>query len=58
MIDEEDFRPPQRPQRIDRICLGCDRAFVAEGRYNRLCPRCAHRAKLEIHCLPQKLRFR
>jgi hypothetical protein len=27
-------------QKIKRFCLKCDRPFIAEGRFNRLCSRC------------------
>ena len=26
--------------RIKRNCLKCDKSFIAEGRFNRICPRC------------------
>ena len=29
-----------RPERIERKCLKCDEKFMAEGRFNRICPRC------------------
>ncbi len=29
-----------RPKPIKRTCLKCDREFVAEGRFNRICVRC------------------
>lgn len=33
-------RSEMKPERIERICLKCDRAFMAEGRFNRICPLC------------------
>ena len=30
----------QTPESIKRRCLKCDRVFMAEGRFNRLCPGC------------------
>jgi len=30
-------------ERVERTCLGCDRPFVAEGRFNRLCTSCLRR---------------
>jgi len=26
-----------------RICLSCDRSFLSEGPWNRICPRCSER---------------
>jgi hypothetical protein len=28
------------PEAIERICLKCRKAFIAESRFNRLCDRC------------------
>ena len=31
----------QNPEeRIERLCLKCDRPFTAKGKYNRICKRC------------------
>ena len=30
----------QTPEPIKRVCLKCDRVFMAQGRFNRICPRC------------------
>jgi len=27
-------------EKVKRLCLRCDRKFMAEGRFNRLCPMC------------------
>ncbi len=29
-----------KPERIKRICLKCDREFLARGRFNRICRQC------------------
>jgi len=26
-----------------RVCLSCDRPFLSEGPWNRICPRCSER---------------
>ena len=31
------------PQVAARICLSCDRPFLSEGPWNRICPRCGER---------------
>ena len=31
---------PNKIERIPRKCLKCDREFIAEGRFNRICPQC------------------
>ena len=31
------------PQVAVRICLSCDRPFLSEGPWNRICPRCGER---------------
>jgi rRNA maturation protein Nop10 len=31
------------PQVAIRICLSCDRPFLSEGNWNRICPRCGER---------------
>jgi len=38
----ESIKKPEfpRPKPIKRTCLKCDREFVAEGRFNRICARC------------------
>jgi len=31
----------RRPKKkVKRICLRCDRYFISEGIYNRVCPKC------------------
>ena len=30
----------RRGKRIERLCLRCNKGFTADGRYNRICPRC------------------
>jgi len=30
----------EKPEKIKRLCLRCERVFMAEGRFNRLCPVC------------------
>ena len=30
----------RRLKRFKRTCLKCDRKFIAEGRFNRICGRC------------------
>ncbi|GCE90722.1 hypothetical protein MSKU15_2323 [Komagataeibacter diospyri] len=32
--------PMDRPDQVRRTCLNCDTAFVADGRFLRLCPDC------------------
>ena len=32
--------PLDRPDQVRRNCLNCDSAFVADGRFLRLCPEC------------------
>ena len=32
--------PMDRPDQVRRTCLNCDSAFVADGRFLRLCPEC------------------
>ncbi|GAN97303.1 helix-turn-helix domain-containing protein [Komagataeibacter europaeus] len=32
--------PMDRPDQVRRTCLNCDTAFVADGRFLRLCPEC------------------
>lgn len=36
------YQKPGRPrlERIKRTCLKCDRPFMADGRFNRICPLC------------------
>jgi hypothetical protein len=34
------FKPKRHIERIERRCLKCDRKFMAEGRFNRLCVKC------------------
>jgi len=31
----------RREPKIKRFCLKCGGAFMAEGRFNRLCPKCS-----------------
>jgi len=31
------------PEVATRICLSCDRAFLSEGPWNRICPHCSER---------------
>jgi len=31
---------PKPPEKIKRLCLKCDREFMASGRFNRICPLC------------------
>lgn len=35
-------RPRQILEKVQRNCLKCQRPFKADGRFNRLCIRCAH----------------
>jgi|GEM_PF-5359049 len=28
-------------EKMSRQCLRCDRSFIAKGRFNRICPKCA-----------------
>jgi len=30
----------ERFKQIRRVCLKCDREFLASGRFNRICPQC------------------
>jgi len=30
-----------RDKRIKRLCLKCDKEFIANGRFNRICPKCS-----------------
>lgn len=32
--------PIKKPEMIERKCLKCDKKFIAQGRFNRICPRC------------------
>jgi hypothetical protein len=46
-------RPHQRGVlKIPRVCLKCDRAFMAAGKYNRLCPKCQE-ANLRLSVIAQ-----
>ena len=35
-----DAREKKHIKRIERICLRCDEPFMAEGKFNRICPFC------------------
>ena len=30
-----------KPELVERKCLKCGSKFIAKGRFNRICPRCA-----------------
>jgi Zn finger protein HypA/HybF involved in hydrogenase expression len=34
-------RKPKK--KIKRVCLRCDRAFISDGLYNRVCPKCTEK---------------
>ena len=41
MANEPYIRKPSKEiERIKRKCLKCNKMFMAEGRYNRICPEC------------------
>ncbi len=31
-----------RQPTVERLCLKCDRKFMGDGRFNRICPRCTN----------------
>jgi Zn finger protein HypA/HybF involved in hydrogenase expression len=39
-IIDQNFETFERLEKIERHCLRCDLFFLADGRFNRLCPRC------------------
>lgn len=39
--------PPEEREWIERECLNCGEKFVAEGRFNRICPRC-HKTRKSV----------
>jgi len=47
LLKDETVRQAQRNKatRKQRTCLRCDRTFMSEGNWNRVCPRCARNAE-------------
>ena len=43
--------PAEKPELIQRVCLSCNRKFLARGRFQRLCDDC--RRKTGQAYLPQ-----
>ena len=39
-LNDQSFRPIEPAEQINRVCLKCDKKFVANGRFNRLCVTC------------------
>jgi predicted amidophosphoribosyltransferase len=50
---KRDFPPEPK---MARLCLNCDREFMAEGRFNRICPRCKYNLSYEYLWVARKPR--
>lgn len=47
--------PEARPrgERVERICLKCDKPFQAEGKFNRICKSCKGKIDYnDVHSVP------
>lgn len=40
---DQSFREIKKELAVNRVCLKCDKAFVAEGKFNRICLSCSPR---------------
>lgn len=39
-LNDISFKMPEILEKVERNCLKCDRTFIANGKFNRICNRC------------------